>query len=237
MTFHELARNKDNLVEQIQGWFLAVIISTSLFLFIWLVLGIALFSLGDTLTQDTVKEPMVLLLFFGFCILGIASGIIHIVYLYKLWSIVPRKYRHITPGAAVGYLFIPIYNLYWLFHTHLELGRNMNKTLGREKVSITLLRTWCVIYLVSNILIDRSSGFDISDYSDFSNTLVVIKFFINTFSIASLALYFYAIYSLKEGALAILDYSVEAAKKEAMPQPVVSPNFHFLQNQDKGPKS
>jgi hypothetical protein len=34
---------------------------------------------------------------------------------YNCWQAVPTKYRRTTPGKAVGYLFIPFYNLYWLF--------------------------------------------------------------------------------------------------------------------------
>src|SRR5262245_50153350 len=34
---------------------------------------------------------------------------------YRMWSAIRDGSTTITPGRAVGFLFIPFYNLYWLF--------------------------------------------------------------------------------------------------------------------------
>jgi hypothetical protein len=34
---------------------------------------------------------------------------------YKCWKAVPAGFARLTPGKAVGYLFIPFFNLYWSF--------------------------------------------------------------------------------------------------------------------------
>jgi len=45
-----------------------------------------------------------------------------LVWLYKSWEMLPESMRvtgngtRVSPGQAVGYLFIPFYNLYWYFH-------------------------------------------------------------------------------------------------------------------------
>ncbi|HEX3345018.1 MAG TPA: DUF4328 domain-containing protein [Polyangiaceae bacterium] len=57
------------------------------------------------------------------------------VWLHKSWSSVPDQMRYtdagrwITPGQAVGYNFIPFYNLYWVFVANLGLCEAINRTL------------------------------------------------------------------------------------------------------------
>jgi hypothetical protein len=47
--------------------------------------------------------------------------VLALVWIYQAWSAVPPPYRmtstgkHVSPGAAVGKLFIPFFNLYWMF--------------------------------------------------------------------------------------------------------------------------
>jgi Domain of unknown function (DUF4328) len=45
----------------------------------------------------------------------IPGAICYLVWLYQAWSSVPEPYRSASPGQAVGFLFIPFYNLYWVF--------------------------------------------------------------------------------------------------------------------------
>ncbi len=57
------------------------------------------------------------------------------VWLYKAWTSVPEQMRYtdagkwITPGQAIGYNFIPFYNLYWMFISNLGLCEAINRTL------------------------------------------------------------------------------------------------------------
>ena len=48
----------------------------------------------------------------------IFSCILH----YKCWKVVPEGFARLTPGKAVGYLFIPFYNFYWAFPSFGGLG-------------------------------------------------------------------------------------------------------------------
>jgi hypothetical protein len=38
-----------------------------------------------------------------------------VVFIYKIWKVIPKKIARTTPGKAAGYYFIPFYNLYWVF--------------------------------------------------------------------------------------------------------------------------
>ena len=57
-----------------------------------------------------------------------------------------------TPGAAVGLLFVPFYNLYWFFEAYSGLAVRANKYMRRSKVdarpmSEGLARTYCILII------------------------------------------------------------------------------------------
>ena len=62
----------------------------------------------------------------GLALLGIVPLILGLVFTcilhYKCWKAVPAGFARLTPGKAVGYLFIPFYNLYWVFPSFGGLG-------------------------------------------------------------------------------------------------------------------
>ncbi len=43
------------------------------------------------------------------------SGILSYIYLYRAWSLIQPGNVRVTPGKAIGFLFIPFFNLYWIF--------------------------------------------------------------------------------------------------------------------------
>lgn len=59
-----------------------------------------------------------------------------LVWLYKSWEMLPDSMRvtgsgtRVTPGQAVGYLFIPFYNLYWYFVCSSGLTAALNRALA-----------------------------------------------------------------------------------------------------------
>ena len=59
----------------------------------------------------------------------IAYGILNMVWLYKMWAWIPPEQRHtkmwkkyISPGTAVGFMFIPYFNIYWMFVLYLGMA-------------------------------------------------------------------------------------------------------------------
>ncbi len=62
-------------------------------------------------------------------LLLIAYGIVGMVWMYKFWSWIPPDQRHtppwkkyISPGMALGYMFIPYFNIYWMFVVYLGIA-------------------------------------------------------------------------------------------------------------------
>lgn len=80
------------------------------------------------------------------------------VWLYKAWTTVPPDMRYtdsgkwITPGTAVGYCFIPFYNLYWIFVANVGLCEAINRTLlargGQPRAPKGLAIAACIGQLV-----------------------------------------------------------------------------------------
>jgi tRNA A-37 threonylcarbamoyl transferase component Bud32 len=49
-------------------------------------------------------------------------GLMH----HACWSALPPRYRATTPARAIGFLFIPFFNLYWAFVTFIRLADGFN---------------------------------------------------------------------------------------------------------------
>lgn len=62
-------------------------------------------------------------------LLLMAYGIVGMVWTYKFWSWIPPEQRHtnlwkkyISPGQALGFMFIPYFNIYWMFVVYLGIA-------------------------------------------------------------------------------------------------------------------
>jgi len=53
-----------------------------------------------------------------------------LIWLHSAWSSIPYEYRSISPGQAVGMMFIPIYNLYWVFKANVGLTSALDYALA-----------------------------------------------------------------------------------------------------------
>ena len=56
--------------------------------------------------------------------------IISLVYLHRAWAMLQPHTPHSTPGRAVGFLFIPFYNLYWTFVAYWRWAQEWNRLVG-----------------------------------------------------------------------------------------------------------
>jgi len=51
----------------------------------------------------------------GGALLEIIVFVVLVIFIYKIWAVLPEGVGRTTPGKAAGYLFIPIFNIYWFF--------------------------------------------------------------------------------------------------------------------------
>jgi len=49
------------------------------------------------------------------------------VYLYSCWSALPKSMRFTSPGKAVGFLFIPVFNVFWIFVITIKLAEHLHE--------------------------------------------------------------------------------------------------------------
>ncbi|MBO4303421.1 MAG: hypothetical protein J6A21_02430 [Lentisphaeria bacterium] len=87
-----------------------------------------------------------------FCAGCVTSGsIAAIVLLYRYWKFLPAEEAETTPAKAVGYFFIPLFNLYWSFVAYVKLSRTLDRLLERPKSSCTTVtEIYWVLFLVSS---------------------------------------------------------------------------------------
>jgi len=81
-----------------------------------------------------VVTLVVLILFLIFMFAVLAGPLHSFFLLYRLWSVIPKDIARTTPGKAVGFSFIPIFNFYWWFVAFWGLAKDMNKALRQRGI-------------------------------------------------------------------------------------------------------
>ncbi len=78
-----------------------------------MVLYVLLMGIGAIAAQEQEEAGMPFVCIgFLFLIYGV---VIICVLLYKMWDAIQDGPARTTPGKAVGFMFIPLFNLYWMF--------------------------------------------------------------------------------------------------------------------------
>lgn len=116
---------------------------TALALFVLLCGSVGL-RLGDNLT------PLAVL---AICAAMITYVVFASMDLYRFWTCVPEQFRVTTPGKAVGFTFIPFFNLYWFFVAFRGLSECTNRALSSRGLPTTapvgLATALAIILIVS----------------------------------------------------------------------------------------
>ena len=72
----------------------------------------------------------------------IAFIVINCIFLYRLWQLAQMSNLQIkkpSPGKAIGFFFIPYFNLYWIFILYRHLALHLNHLTGRNTISVKLV--------------------------------------------------------------------------------------------------
>ena len=84
-----------------------------------------------------------------------AYGIVNMIWLYQFWSWIPPEQRHtsmwkkyISPGAAIGFMFIPYFNIYWMFVVYLGIADIMERLRVQYPSSKGPVKTLAILTLV-----------------------------------------------------------------------------------------
>lgn len=58
---------------------------------------------------------------------GLYLFIVQLVLVYKMWRVVPEAFARTTPGRAVFLLFVPLFNIYWMFQAYWGWTKDFNR--------------------------------------------------------------------------------------------------------------
>jgi len=103
--------------------------------------AIMAFSAGTDNGKEFIVSDQALLLRGGLLfLLGMAFSIIPTiigyVLLYKAWQAIQDGQPRTTPGKAVGFLFIPFYNFYWMFIAYWGWAKDCNTYIASKGFSV-----------------------------------------------------------------------------------------------------
>jgi hypothetical protein len=68
------------------------------------------------------------------CIPMLYGGIFMVVLWYKSWAAIQDGHARTTPGKAIGFLFIPFFDFYWIFQAVWGLAKDFNAYLQRNSI-------------------------------------------------------------------------------------------------------
>lgn len=86
----------------------------------------------------------------------IYGAVVAAVLIYKIWAAIQGPTARTTPGKAVGFLFIPFFNFYWIFQAFWGWTKDYNALVAQKGVSAprapeSLALTMCILTLVGII--------------------------------------------------------------------------------------
>jgi hypothetical protein len=89
-------------------------------------------------------------------LLYVFVAILTYMYIFRAWKcLAPGGMARTTPGKAIGFMFIPLFNIYWLFQAIYGLSVDWNKTVSAypeleraPKMSEGLFMTHCILTLL-----------------------------------------------------------------------------------------
>jgi hypothetical protein len=103
-------------------------------------------ALGITLFART-EEPdslFVLIFIIGYFVgifLLMCAIVAAMMLVHKMWAAIEGPSARTTPGKAVGFLFLPVFNLYWGFVTYWGWTKDYNKLVSERQINAPLMST------------------------------------------------------------------------------------------------
>ena len=85
-------------------------------------------------------EAVGVFLIFGFAsALALIASVLFVIVVYKMWAAIQDGHARTDPGRAVGFLFIPFFNIYWAFQALLGFAKDYNSYLERHGLNLRRL--------------------------------------------------------------------------------------------------
>lgn len=136
-------------------------------------ISVLLFTLGNIFSASKTKDPNLMALFFmaipAIAISLIVSmliplmtySILYLVQIYRMWNVINDGKSRMTPGKAIGYLFIPFFAVYWIFQVWGGFPTDYNAFVDRYRLNQKVSSLDPTVYQIFPVLI-LLSGFIIT---------------------------------------------------------------------------
>lgn len=124
--------------------------------FLFVIIAVVLMPQAAQKVETNPAMSMILLGMLGVGALCLViAQILQLMTLHRNWKCLSLAGATVTPGAAVGFLFIPFFNLYWIFRAYYGLPQEWNRiTAAYEETRLAprmpegLFLAFCITSLV-----------------------------------------------------------------------------------------
>ncbi|MBA3687092.1 MAG: twin-arginine translocase TatA/TatE family subunit, partial [Planctomycetes bacterium] len=86
----------------------------------------------------------------------VAAAVFQLILIYRAWEIIQDGRARTSPGRAVGFLFIPLFNFYWFFVAKFGLAKDLNAYVERHGIvarqASPALGLTCAILMVCSVI-------------------------------------------------------------------------------------
>jgi hypothetical protein len=125
-----------------------------------------------------------LLLLLGLAAILYGASIWYLL-LYKAWAVIQDGHTSTTPKKAVGYIFIPFYDFYWVFRAWYGLARDYNRYVARHQFKTHKMReglflAFCILSICSAALSIPTPYLQITFLGSLVGLTSTVIFFITT---------------------------------------------------------
>lgn len=128
-------------------------------MFIWWLVLFAISTVSSLLTPLITDQDAIVAISCIVSTISLGAAVLFLVLLYNFWKILQDGYAEVTPGKAVGFLFIPFFNFYWAFKAFWGLAKEQNNFIDRhysmaagsqiQRANPVIPLIFCILYLVN----------------------------------------------------------------------------------------
>lgn len=130
-------------------------LSKTVFVYCWMAVRVIagiLGALGLILAIQKGAKSNLLAAFAAADVFLVCSVAIELMLFYKMWAAIKDSQTSISPGRAVGFLFIPVFNIYWALLMLTGFTEDYNsfiirRSIRAEKLPMTLFLIYAVLFM------------------------------------------------------------------------------------------
>lgn len=136
-------------------------LSKIVFVYAWIIVRLiagALAAWGLMLALNKGEHSTLITAFAAGDVFLLISILLELLLFYKMWSAIADKQTKTAPAKAVGFLFIPVFNLYWALNMIMAFAEDYNSFIERHSLKtkdlpLTLFMLYAFSFLLSMIFI------------------------------------------------------------------------------------